>query len=178
MAKEKVKSNAVVTANWINPLQLELVVKDAGTIVFDMGVINTALLERATQHGFEQRLRDRAAMSADNKTGLSATAQDKFERIKALVEHYHAGGEWEMRGAGGGGKKAETEWILEALAAVKDTTVDKMREMVAAAAAKKGIATDKYLKQVATVEAVALKVAQLKFGDQEAAVDLDELGGE
>lgn len=175
MAKEKVKSNAVVTANWNeDQTKLTLVVKDAGEIVFDTELA-VHLMTRAACHGFEQRLRDRAAMSADTKTGLSATAQDKFERIKALVEHYHNGGEWEMRGAGGGGKKAETEWILEALAAVKGTTADKMREMVAAAAAKKGIATDKYLKQVATVEEVALKVAQLKFGDQEAAVDLDEL---
>ena len=126
-------------------------------------------MTRAACHGFEQRLRDRAAMSADTKTGASATAQDKFDRIKALVDHYHAGGEWEMRGTGGGTKKKEIDWIMEALAEIKGVTVEAVEKMVAAAAAKKGITADKYLKQVAMVESVALKVAQLKFGDQEAA---------
>ena len=174
MAKEKVKSNAVVTATWNDDsTKLTLVVKDAGEIVFDTEMA-VHLMSRAACHGFEQRLRDRAAMSADTKTGLSATPQDKFDRIKALVDHYHAGGEWEMRGAGGG-KKAEVEWILEALADIKGTDVDAMRGKVEAAAANKGITVDKYLKQVATVEAVAKRVAELKFGDQTAMVDLDEL---
>ena len=174
MAKEKVKSNAVVTANGSEyQTKLTLTVKDAGQIVFDTELA-VHLMTRAACHGFEQRLRDRAAMSADTKTGLSATPQDKFDRIKALVDHYHAGGEWEMRGAGGG-KKAEIEWILEALASIKGVDVELMREKVATVAEAKSMTVDKYLKQVATVEAVAKRVAELKFGDQTAMVDLDEL---
>ena len=175
MAKEKVKSNAVVTANWNeDQTKLTLEVRDAGTIVFDTELA-VHLMSRAACHGFEQRLRDRAAISADTKTGLSASAQDKFDRIKALVDHYHNGGEWEMRGAGGGGKKAEVEWILEALADIKGVEVETMRVRVTTAAEAKSITVDKYLKQVATVEAVAKRVAELKFGDQTAMVDLDEL---
>ena len=138
MAKEKVKSNAVVTAAWSDDqTKLTLVVKDAGTIVFDTELA-VHLMSRAACHGFEQRLRDRAAMSADTKTGASATAQDKYDRIKALVDHYHAGGEWEMRGAGGGGKKSEAAWILEALVAIKGGDVGAMTGLVEAAAKKKG----------------------------------------
>ena len=174
MATEKVKSNSVVTATWNeDQTQLKLVVRDVGEILFDTSMV-PHLAGRAMCHGFEQRLRDRAAISADTKTGKSASAQDKFDRIKSLVDHYHNGGDWEMRGTGGG-KKAEVEWILEALASIKGVDIGLMEGMVAAAAAKKGITTDKYLKQVATKEIVATKVAQLKFGDQEALVDLDEL---
>ena len=86
MAKEKVKSNAVVTASWSDDqTKLTLTVKDAGEIVFDTELA-VHLMTRAACHGFEQRLRDRAAMSADTKTGISATPQDKFDRI-TMVKH-------------------------------------------------------------------------------------------
>lgn len=177
MKAEKTKVNAVVTANWAGSV-LTLAVAGAGAVVFDMDAAGAVLVERAAMHGFEQRLRDRAAMSRDTKTGLSASPQDKFDRIKALADHYAAGGEWEMR-SGGGGKKSDVDWIIEALAAIKGVDVETMRGRVIAAAEKRGITAEKYAKQVGTGADVAAKVAALKYGESDEADEMtDELDGE
>ena len=173
MTNEKVKSNAVVTASWEGSI-LTLAVKDAGNVTFNMDTVAPTLIERAAMHGFEQRLRDRAAIGRDPKTGASATPQDKFNRIQALATHYANGGEWEMRGEGGK-RKTEAEFILEALAAVQDTDLETMRERVTAAAEKREVTVDAYLKKVATSPAVAQKVAKIKFGNAEGA---DEMLGD
>lgn len=171
---EKLKSNAVVTANW-EGTTLTLSVKDAGDVVFQMDGVSPALIERAAMHGFEQRLRDRAAIQRDVKSGESATPQDKFNRIKALADHYAAGGEWEMRSAGGGGKKSEADWILEALADVQCVEVEVMSARVDAAAEKRGITRKAYLQAVATSPAVAKRVAEMKYGNSAGA---DEMLGD
>lgn len=173
MTNEKVKSNAVVTASWDKTV-LTLAVKDAGIVTFDIANASPLLLERAAMHGFEQRLRDRAAIGRDPKTGASATPQDKFNRIKALADHYLAGGEWEMRGEGGK-RKSEAEFILEALADIQGVELETMRERVTAAAEKREVTVDAYLKKVATAPAVAQKVAEIKFGD---AAGADEMLGD
>ena len=167
---EKVKSNAVVTANWEGS-KLTLVVKDAGEVVFDMDAVAAPLIERAAMHGFEQRLRDRAAIARDTKSGASASPAEKFARIKELADHYAAGGEWEMRG-GGAGRKSEADWIIEALAAVKACDVGEMRDRVATMAEARGLAVDAYLKQVATSAAVSAKIAELKYGAADGADEL------
>lgn len=173
---EKTKSNAVVTATWTGSV-LSLQVAGCGVVEFAMDAVSPVLIERAAMHGFEQRLRDRAAISRDTKTGLSASPQDKFDRIKALADHYAAGGEWEMRSAGAGGKKSDADWILEALAVVQKTDVETMAGRVALAVEKRGITRQAYLKNVATSPAVAQTLAQLKYGTSTDGDDMvDELG--
>lgn len=172
---EKVKTNSVVTAMWAESV-LTLAVKGAGTITVNLDELSPMLIERAAKHGLEQRLRDRAAIARDTKSGASATPADKFERIKSLADHYLAGGEWEMRGEGGVRRK-EVDYIIEALAAIQNVDLEVMVERVAKNAEKRGITPDAYLKQVGTQPSVAAKVAEIKFGEAEGGDEmLDELG--
>jgi len=178
MTNEKVKTNSVVTATWAESI-LTLAVKGAGVISVNIDELSPMLIERAAKHGLEQRLRDRAAIARDTKTGLSASPADKFARIEALAAHYIAGGEWEMRGEGGGTRRKETDYIIEALAAIQNVEIEVMVERVAANAEKRGITSDAYLKQIGTAAAVAAKVAEIKFGEADGADDmLDELTGD
>lgn len=48
-------------------------------------------------NGVKQRMADRGAMSKDPATGLPATPQAKFDRIKAYNDHIMAGGAYELR---------------------------------------------------------------------------------
>jgi hypothetical protein len=166
MVNEKVKSNSVVTASWEGSV-LTLTVKGVGDIIFAMDDVGPVLVERASMHGFEQRLRDRAAIGRDDKTGLSASPQDKYDRIKALADHYAAGGEWEMRSVGGGGKKSEADWIMEALASVQGVSVADIGVKVAIACEKRGITEKAYLMKIATNPAVSQRLAELKYGNAE-----------
>lgn len=133
---------------------------------------------RAELHGWKQRISDGAALSRDPKTGRSATPEAKFARLASLVNHYEAGGDaWDMPRAGGGGGRAESSYILEALAMVQGVDTKTMSERVAANAEKRGITVDAYLRRVATAPAVAEAVARIKHGESEDADDiLDELG--
>lgn len=174
MTNEKTKTNSVVTASWEGAI-LTLKVAGAGNVVLSMDALSPTIIERAAMHGLEQRLRDRAAIARDTKTGASASPADKFARIKELADHYAAGGEWEMRG-GGAGRMKEADYILQALAQVQGLEVEEMAERVATAAGKREITVDAYLKRVATSPAVAQAIAALKYGAADGGEDmLDEL---
>lgn len=70
-------------------------VKGAGNLVLDTRKLSEQNRLKAMLHGMVQRVSDAAAMARDPKTGASATAQEKFEAMKKLVEHYQSGsGEW------------------------------------------------------------------------------------
>ena len=52
----------------------------------------------AEQYGFRQRIQDKAAMSRNPETGEAASPREKFLAMKAMAEHYEAGGEeWNLR---------------------------------------------------------------------------------
>lgn len=174
---EKVRSNAVVTATWDEAI-LTLAVRGAGSVMFDLDKAPPWLVERAARHGFEQRLRDRAAIGRDDKTGASASPQAKFERIKELADHYAAGGDWELHSTGGTRRK-EVDYIMQALANVQGLELDEMTERVTAVAAKRKITVDAYLKRVAVSPAVAQAIAALKYGASEGGdAYMDELNDE
>lgn len=67
-----------------------LVGADAYDALNDLG-------KTALGHGFEQKLRDRAAIERDEATGKSASPQHKFEAVQALAEHLANGGAWNMK---------------------------------------------------------------------------------
>jgi hypothetical protein len=175
MTNEKTKTNSVVTATWAGTV-LTLAIKGAGNVVFDMDKVSPVLIERAAMHGFEQRLRDRAAIGRDPKSGASASPADKFARIKSLADHYATeDATWEMRGEGGSRRK-EADYIIEALARVQGTDVETITARVAAASEKHGITVDAYLKKVATSPAVATMIATIKYGETDAGGADDMLG--
>ena len=61
-----------------------------GTIVLDLDkAASTA--EQAKFHGYEQKVRDAAAIPRDLKTGRSASPQEKFDAMERVVGALHAG---------------------------------------------------------------------------------------
>ena len=172
---EKTKENTVVTCAWDDTgTKLTLTVAGAGVITFDRDMVGH-LDDRAACHGWEQRLRDRAAINRDTKTGLPATPQTKYDRVKALVDHYHAGGDWEMRAGARGAKKTDGDWVKEALCDIQGIDMEALEGKLAKIAAKRDVTVDAVLKGFATSEAVATKIASLKYGAEQPKVDLGEL---
>lgn len=70
----------------------------------------------AMGYGMEVRL-TRATAIEFKKSGRPATAQEKWDAVNKLAEHYASGtAEWAMRSAGGGGLSAETQDLISAVA--------------------------------------------------------------
>jgi len=152
----------------------------AQSITFHPDLVSPANRTRAELHGWKQRISDKAALSRDPKTGKSASAEDKFRAVAAIIAHYEAGGDsWDMPRVGGGGGRSEASYILEALANIQGLDVETMTARVAEMAEKRGLTSDTYLKRVATSNAVASEIARIKHGDAEDADDLlEELNGD
>lgn len=142
-------------------------------ITFHPDMVDPTLRARAELHGWKQRISDKAALSRDPKTGKSATPEQKFAAVRAIIEHYESGADkWEMERVGGnGGGRSDSSYILQALANVQGVDAKTMAERVAANAEKRELTVDAYLKRVATQPAVATEVARIKHGES---VDADE----
>lgn len=149
------------------------------SVTFHPDLVDPILRARAELHGWKQRISDKAALSRDKATGRSATPEQKFAAVKAIIEHYESGSDkWEMERTGGGGGRSEASYILEAAANVQGTDVKTMAERVAANAEKRGVTVDAYLKKLAAQsEAVRKAIADIKYGEAEGGDEmLDELG--
>lgn len=57
----------------------------------------------ARDHGYVQKISDRAAIGRDPETGASATPEEKFEAMKACAERLQNGGPWNAIAVGGTG---------------------------------------------------------------------------
>lgn len=70
----------------------------------------------ATLHGLKQRGSDTYAIPRDQKTGHSATAEEKFAALQNWVSHAESGtSQWELRRAA---RAAEPNWLALALEAL------------------------------------------------------------
>lgn len=58
------------------------------------------IVEQAMFHGLKQKCVDAAALSRDPATGRSATAEEKWAAVTAMIDRLE-GGEWNSRGEGG-----------------------------------------------------------------------------
>lgn len=162
---------------------------DDGTQTFTVGaqsatfhpdLVHASLRIKAELHGWKQRISDKAAIGRDPKTGKSASPEEKFKALAAMIAHLESGTDkWELTRTGGGGGRSEASYILEALANIQSLSVEDMEERVTRMAEKHGITTDAYLKRVGTTDAVAKEVARIKHGDAEDGdALLDELAGD
>lgn len=151
MVTEKRKGNSVVTVSYADNL-MHIEVLGAGSIVFDKARASRECRAEAEDHGWEQRLRDAAAIGRDEDTGASATPQDKYARVAALAEYYMTGAtEWARVGQGGGGRSL----TVEAIARVKGVEYPVAEAYVADfAKAKHGGDTRKALAFLRTAKAV------------------------
>lgn len=96
------------------------------------------------RNGIKQRVGDKAAK------GQTASPEEKFAAVRALVDHYNAGGAYEMERAGPGLDRMILAAIMEALG-MDEATV---RARVEAGAAKANVSQQKYLNGLAKAKAV------------------------
>lgn len=100
----KAKSNSVIT-HQVNGNNITFTVLGVGNLVFNTSKAHPDNHYQAQIHGFIQRISDAAAIPRDPETGESASAQDKFDAMQRLVDHYESGTpEWSRRPVAGEGK--------------------------------------------------------------------------
>jgi hypothetical protein len=92
MTTQKPKSNSVISTEQ-RGTSLVFKVRDAGEIELDLQLVSQANRERATLHGFVQRVSDAAAIPRNTETGASATPADKLAAMQRLVDHFNSGSE-------------------------------------------------------------------------------------
>ncbi len=77
--------------------------------------LSDSVRAEAFGYGLEVRL-TRAAAIEHAKSGRPATAQERFDAIERLCQHYASGTDaWNMSGGGGGGLGQEAKILIEAL---------------------------------------------------------------
>lgn len=82
---------SIISATWDKAAStITFGVKDIGVTVLEIGKA-LACNEHAMYHGYEQKVRDSAAIPRDTKTGRSASPQEKFDAMEAVVEQLHQG---------------------------------------------------------------------------------------
>ena len=101
--RPKMKSNSVIQTSVNESIRtLTFNVIGAGEVTLHLERVAQANLDRATFHGFKQRIADAAALSRDEATGKPASPDEKLAAMKELVEWYESGSaEWSRRRAPG-----------------------------------------------------------------------------
>lgn len=185
----RAKANSVITSRLTEGGgALIFTVRDVGELTLELGRIAQANRQRAEVHGWVQRISDAAALPFNKEEGRYATALEKFEAMRGLVEHYHGGGaEWSRKAQANGGPRVTSEdlLILRAVAEVQGCEVATMRERVKAMAEKRGVTQRAYLGAIAAKsEAVRAVVERMRAEQPTAGAGLDgdallgELAGE
>jgi hypothetical protein len=150
----KVKSNSVITHRVADDGIITFVVKDAGELAFDPSKASEANRARFLRHGIVQRVADAAAQSRDTATGKPAPASDKLAAMKRLVDHYMSGAEdWSPARVASEGPGLDAT-ALAAVAEATGKTLDEVRAMVAAGAAKREVTPKVYLTALTTADRV------------------------
>lgn len=100
---ESKKSTTAVSADVVEGV---LVLSFAGgqEIKLSPKELTAGIVEQAVLHGLKQKLVDAAAISRNPDTGMSATAEDKYQAVKRVYENLLAGS-WSVRRAAGEGEK-------------------------------------------------------------------------
>ena len=93
MATER---KSIISATWDEASNcITFGVAGIGNMVLDLDKAE-ATATVAKYHGYEQKVRDAGAIPRDTKTGASATPQEKFDAMQAVVEQLH-NGEWNVK---------------------------------------------------------------------------------
>lgn len=157
-------------------------VKGMESLVLDMKKLHPDIIRQAAMVGMAQvRIVDAAAIGRADEDGNIIPEEErlglKWERMQALIEHYHSGtGEWSRRAEGG----PRVSLALQALAEIKGQTLEKAREGLAMYAAKNHNndekAALKYLAQGETMQRKMAEIRLRKAGPSK--VDADAVLGE
>lgn len=90
-------------------------VAGVGQLELELAKLSAEVRESAMVHGLLQRIGDAAALSRDTKSGKSASPEEKFKAMQALVEHYNSGAtSWTLSG-GARRPSDEVRLLIEAL---------------------------------------------------------------
>lgn len=148
---------------------LHFTVKDIGDLVLDMSKLHKNVLAYAAVHGMKQRIAD-AAAKASGDDGKPASAQERHDAMKELIEFYHAGGEdWNRKRQGGGARPSADLGHLRA--ALLEIYPERSAEQIEAWMAKR---TKAELSAIMVSEKIKPIMDSLRAADA-AKVDTDEL---
>lgn len=116
----KPKSNSVIThevaKNDEGQILITFKVVGAGATTLNLGLVSQSNKDRATVHGFIQRISDAAALSRNPANGQPASPADKLAAMEEVVQHYASGTEeWTRKRAGGVRVSTDARLLLDAL---------------------------------------------------------------
>ena len=170
---DKKRANSIITVTrWDNKLKFAFT--GVGEFTFDPDKVSAENRARAMVHGFEQRVRDAAALSADRDTGKSASPTAKFDAAKRIADHLMSGAtEWNLKPAATGGLDAGL--VIMAIMRVFKKTLDEAETVVTTTMSKKGIERTAALKLWANSKQVAAAMLEIKTERLNTTEDADDL---
>jgi len=82
----------------VDGTKLEFTFEELDLITFDSTKVSDKLRERAEMHGFEQRIRDNAAIAKSEKNRFNVTETMRRDAVLEMVTHLESGGtEWNLK---------------------------------------------------------------------------------
>ena len=168
----KKRAGSVITTA-IDGDAMVFAVTGVGELRLNTLMLNAEVKQRALLHGMKQRIIDSAAIPCDNITGKPATPQQKYEAMRALVEHYNSGtSDWNIA-RGEGGERAAGGITLKAVAMVQGVDEALMRKRIEGLAERKGLTAKGILASLAKSPDVIRTIAEIRA--KAANVDADGL---
>lgn len=173
---DKKRVNSIITVSRFDN-KLTFAFAGVGQFVFDPDKVSAENRARAMMHGFEQRIRDAAALSVDRETGKSATAQAKHDAALRIAEHLMSGStDWTIRVAASSGPDAGL--TLQAMMRALGKTLDGVEALIAATMTKRGVERGEALKIWANAKQVAQAILDIKRERAEGGADAADLEAE
>lgn len=170
---DKKRVNSIITVSRFDN-KLTFAFAGVGQFTFDPDRVSAENRARAMMHGFEQRIRDAAALSVDRETGRSATPQAKHDAALRIAEHLMSGAtEWNMRVAANPGLDAGL--TLTAMMRALGKSLDEVEAIIAATMTKREIERTPALKLWADSKQVAQAILDIKRERADKGADVDDL---
>lgn len=177
MTKQTERKSVITTALSDDKRVITFNVKDAGALTLDLGKVHPDVATRAMIHGFIQRVSDKAAIARNTDTGLPVSPAEKFEAMRAMVDHFMSGtAEWNIKRAEGAGRKSGglDGIAIEAVAEATGKTAAEVRDIIKAGSEAKKVTPAVYLAALSN----AAKVKPILERMREEAAERAELDGD
>lgn len=157
---KKPRANSIITSKvWQRNLHIS--VAGVGELVLDVDKISAENRSRAMYHGLEQRIRDAGALLRNTANGASASASDKFEAMKRIVDHLASGStEWNIKAAAGG--RADSGLVIQAAMRVLKLSLEGLELRIGEMMDKHSLDRDSVLKNLAANPSVIRVMADIK----------------
>jgi hypothetical protein len=173
----KKRANSILSQRVIDGNR-EYTVYGIGTLTLYPDKVSAVCRAYAMGHGFDQRVRDAAALSANRDTGKSATPQEKFDAMKRIVDHLNSGtDDWHIKVAAAP-KGPDAGTIILAMVRALHKTVDEVEALLAATMAKRGVDRNGALKVWEDSKQVAAMILVIKTERLARDTDSDDLVAE